>query len=577
MNKELFFRGYIDRIAEKFSLQKPFAFEILAIAAILDLSFDEVHDHASTLVKGSGSNDGGFDGIYLEEDEDENTLHVFQIKSSDSVGDNELAKFVNDFRTVFVYGNSLNLPLNEKVSSALQTYQTLVSSGRVVETRLYFVFNGEKAGDKKPRIDRHVENTDNLQIFDSQDLYEQIDSLVAERKKRKPVSFSFMAEKSNISLRSDPQALISFSIQNVKAVNFRLSALELCKLLDLEQQLNKRIDTVFSDNIRGFLRYNKTNKNIRATLLGDDAEYFPFLNNGITIIAERVKIPKEMLAGFYPLGVVNPVIVNGLQTTHVIYEIYQQDRSKLEDVYVVVRLYETTDYELIDKITEATNTQSPINYRDKISTRRFNDYTKEIFANAGIGYLSKRGETFENKLSMSLQKSVHSETVLKFWYATFYEHPGRAKSAKSKVLEELFDATTNRGNILYPLFNGDKDSPVYRQLLETFWIYEFVVAQRQNQKHDSDFVLFADELMAYGIYKLMKKSGGFVKERMEDCYSAVYAAIPKGIELEQAEKAQSNSTYSHNSYFKSFRSHWLLNKELALSHTPSDDSIPDLL
>jgi len=577
MNKELFFRGYIDRIAEKFSLQKPFAFEILAIAAILDLSFDEVYAHASTLVKGSGSNDGGFDGIYLEEDEDENTLHVFQIKSSDSVGDNELAKFVNDFRTVFVYGNSLNLPLNEKVSSALQTYQTLVSSGRVVETRLYFVFNGEKAGDKKPRIDRHVENTDNLQIFDSQDLYEQIDSLVAERKKRKPVSFSFMAEKSNISLRSDPQALISFSIQNVKAVNFRLPALELCKLLDLEQRTNKHIDTIFSDNIRGFLRYNKANKNIRDTLLGDDAEYFPFLNNGITIIAERVKIPKEMQAGFYPLEVVNPVIVNGLQTTHVIYEIYQQDSSKLEDVYVVVRLCETTDHELIDKITEATNTQSPINYRDKISTRRFNDYTKEIFANAGIGYLSKRGETFENKLSISLQKSVHSETVLKFWYATFYEQPGRAKSAKSKVLEELFDATTNKNNNLYPLFNGNKDSPVYRQLLETFWIYEFVVAQRQTQKHDSDFVLFADELMAYGIYKLMKKSGGFDKELMENCYLAVYKAIPKGIELEKEEKAQSKSTYSHNSYFKSYRSYWFLNKELALSDVLSDKSIPDPL
>lgn len=577
MNKALFFSGYIDRIAEKFNLSKSFAFEILAIAAILDLSFDEVYDHASTLVKGRGSNDGGFDGIYLEEDEDENTLHVFQIKSSDSVGDNELAKFVNDFRTVFVYGNSLNLPLNEKVRSALQTYQTLVSSGRVVETRLYFVFNGEKTGDKEPRIDRHVENTDNLKVFDSQALYEQIDNLVSERKKRKPVSFSFMAEKSNISLRSDPQALISFSIQNVKAVNFRLPALELCKLLDLEQRLNKRIDTVFSDNIRVFLRYNKTNKNIRDTLLGDDAEYFPFLNNGITIIAERVKIPKEMLAGFYPLEVVNPVIVNGLQTTHVIYDIYQQDRSKLEGVYVVVRLYETTDHELIDKITEATNTQSPINYRDKISTRLFNEYTKEIFANAGIGYLSKRGETFENKLSISLKKSVHSETVLKFWYATFYEQPGRAKSAKSKVLEELFDATTNKSNKLYPLFNGDKDSPVYQQLLESFWIYEFVIIQRQTQKHDSDFVLFADELMAYGIYKLMKKSGGVVKERMRDCYLAVYNAIPKGIDIEKEEKAQSKSTYSHNSYFKSFRSHWQLNKELALSDVPSDESIPYLV
>ncbi len=577
MNKELFFRGYIERIAEKFGLQRPFAFEILAIAAILDLSFDEVHDHASTLVKGSGSNDGGFDGIYLEEDEDENTLHVFQIKSSDSVGDNELAKFVNDFRTVFVYGNSLNLPLNEKVSSVLQTYQTLVSSGRVVETRLYFVFNGEKAGNNKPRIDRHVENTDNLQVFDIQDLYEQIDSLVAERKKRKPVTFSFMAEKSNISLRSDPQALISFSIQNVKAVNFRLSALELCKLLDLEQQLNKRIDTVFSDNIRGFLRYNKANKNIRATLLSSDAEYFPFLNNGITIIAERVKIPKEMQVGFYPLEVVNPVIVNGLQTTHVIYDIYQQDSSKLEGVYVVVRLYETTDNELIDKITDATNTQSPINYRDKISTRRFNDYTKEIFANAGIGYLNKRGETFDNQLSISLQKSVHSETVLKFWYATFYEQPGRAKSAKSKVLEELFDATTNKTNKLFPLFNGDKDSPVYPQLLEAFWIYEFVVAQRQTQQHNSDFVLFADELIAYGIYRLMKKSGGFVKERLADCYSAVYNAIPKCIDRQKKMIAQSKLTYAHDRYFKGYKSQFDLNEELTLGYELSDDSLPDPL
>jgi len=565
MNKELFFNGYIDRIAEKFTLTKTFAFEILAIAAILDLSFDEVFDHASTIVNGSGSNDGGFDGIYLEEDEDENTLHIFQIKSSSSIGDNELTKFVNDFRTLFVYGNTLNLPLNEKVSSALQNYQNLVSSGRVVETRLYFVFNGEKTGSQKPRIDRHVDNTDNLQVFDSQDLYDRIDGLVAERKKRKPVTFSFMAEKSNISLRSDPQALISFSIQNVKAVNFRLPALELCKLLNLEQRLNKRIDTIFSDNIRGFLRYNKTNKNIRTTLLSNDAEYFPFLNNGITIIAERVKIPKEMQVGFYPLEVANPVIVNGLQTTHVIYDIYRQNPDKLEGVYVVVRLYETTESELIDKITEATNTQSPINFRDKISTRRFNDYTKEIFANAGIGYLSKRGETFDNQLSISLNKSVHSETVLKFWYATFYEQPERAKSSKSKVLEELFDATTNKNNSLYHWFNGEKESLIYQQLLETFYIYDFVIKQRQTQKHDSDFVLFADELLAYGVYKLMKKAGGFAKEQLDTNYRIVYGAIPKCIEREKAVKAQSKSTYSHNSYFKSARSRFHLSEELAFS------------
>lgn len=57
------------------------------------------------------------------------------------------------------------------------------------------------------------------------------------------------------------------------------------------------------------------------------------------------------------------------KTTNVIYDIYKRDASKLEGVYVMIRLYETADTELIDKITNATNTQSPISFRDKISTK----------------------------------------------------------------------------------------------------------------------------------------------------------------------------------------------------------------
>jgi hypothetical protein len=460
----------------------------------------------------------------------------------------------------------LGLPLNSKVSAALQTYQTLVKSGRVIDTHLHFIFNGEITEQNQPLVDRHRQNTLSLHIYDSNDLYQQIDSLIAARKKRKPVTFSFMAEKSNIALpNSDPQTLISFSIQNVKAVSFRLPVLALCALLDKEQQLNNRTDTLFSDNIRGFLRYNRTNKNIRETLLGNDAGYFPFLNNGITIIAERVKIPSTMQMGMYPLEVQNPVIVNGLQTTHVIYDIYKQYPTKLDGVYVVVRLYETTDNELIDKITNATNTQSPINYRDKISARLFNDYTQELFANEGIGYLSKRGDTFENKLSTALQKSVHSETVLKFWYATFFEQPERAKSAKSKVLEELFDATTNKNKPLNSLFSGEKDSPIYQQLLEAFWIYDFVVTQRKTQQHHTDFVLFADELLAYGVYKLLKKAGGFNRDGLASAYQTAYKAILDCIERDKDQKSKNQSTYSHNGYFKSTTSRIYLNEALELS------------
>jgi hypothetical protein len=282
-----------------------------------------------------------------------------------------------------------------------------------------------------------------------------------------------------------------------------------------------------------------------------------------------------MQAGYYPIEVRNPVIVNGLQTTHVIYDIYQLNKDALDGVHVLVRLYETTDTTLIDKITEATNTQSPINYRDKISNRNFNKYTKEIFANAGVGYLSKRGETFDNNFSVSLKKSVHSETVLKFWYAAFYGYPEIAKNSKSKVLEELFDATTNENNKLHKLFGGDKNSAIYQQLLEAFWLYDFIMQKRKTVQHNSDFVLFADELIAYGIYKLFEKSGAskLDKELFETHYQTVYEAIAKCIEKEKETKSKNNQTYAHESYFKSSKSRFNLNDTLGLIEDFSNYSL----
>lgn len=567
-NKELFLNGYIERIANKFELSKDLAFEILSLAAILDLSFDEVYNTVSTIVNKSGSHDGGLDGIYLEEDE--NTLHIFQVKASGSIKENELAKFVDDFHSLFIYGNTINKPLNAKVTAELEKYITLTKSGRVVDTKLYFIFKGDKTKQNEPLINRYLQENSNLQVFDSDDLYEQIDSLVAEGKKRKSIDFSFEAERSNISLRHDPQALISFYIQNVKAVNFRLSALKLCELIDKEKQINKHISGLFSDNIRGFLNYkNRTNKNIQSTLHSNYAEYFPFLNNGITIIAEKVNIPTIMQAGSYPIEVINPIIVNGLQTTKVIYDVYLTKKSLLDNVYVLVRLYETTNSDLISKITDATNTQSLINHRDKISNTAFNKHTKEVFANAGIGYLTKRGETFDNKLSIASEKSVHSETVLKFWYATFYQKPETAKNAKEIVFEMLFDAAHSECKEdvrLNELFKGDKNSPLYQQLLDAFLIYDFVTKKRKDTEYQDDFILFSDELMAYGVYKLLSESGRFIfdKSKLEVVYQKVYDAISVCICKEKDSK-KNKRTYSHNTFFKSKISRDRLNEELNLN------------
>jgi hypothetical protein len=68
MNRDLFLDGFVGRIASRFGLLTDFAFEILAVAAVLDMTFDEVMDNVSTLENGSGSHDGGMDGIYIDPD-----------------------------------------------------------------------------------------------------------------------------------------------------------------------------------------------------------------------------------------------------------------------------------------------------------------------------------------------------------------------------------------------------------------------------------------------------------------------------------------------------------------------------
>jgi hypothetical protein len=554
MNKELFINAYLKRIEKKFSLSKDFAFEILSITALLDKSFDEVFQNISTITNGNGQHDGGIDGIYIDEDENDCIMHIFQIKSSKGIGDNVISKFVNDYRNIFVYGNSINIPLNPKVKSALERYTDIVSSGKIVDTKLYFIFYGEKENNDISIIQRHQEENDELTIYDINDLYDRIDNLISENKKRKNINFSFMAEKSNISLKRDPQALISFQIQNIKAINFRLKALELCKLLDKEKRINKRIDTVFSDNIRGFLKYNKTNKNIKETLESDYSEYFPFLNNGITIISERIKIPSDIQAGYYPIETTNPIIVNGLQTTTVIYDIYRNDLAKLDGVYVLIRLYETSEPDIIDKITDATNTQSPISYRDKISNKKFNQYAKAIFESNGIGLLTKRGDTFENMLSKQLQESIQSDTVFKFWYVCYQELPEVAKNSKSKLLEEIFEASNDKSHKLHTLFNGSKDSLIYKQLLNSYKIYRFVIQKRNENIEKNDFIKYADELISYGLYKL--------GENLEDGYPKIFNAIKDIVDEEKEFLGEKGLTYSHNGYFKSSKSRYDLNKKM---------------
>ena len=68
----------------------------------------------------------------------------------------------------------------------------------------------------------------------------------------------------------------------------------MCELVEEEVKINKNKDYLFSENIRGFLgKKRKANSKMIETLEDvDNSFYFPLYNNGLTIVCDRITIPR---------------------------------------------------------------------------------------------------------------------------------------------------------------------------------------------------------------------------------------------------------------------------------------------
>jgi hypothetical protein len=545
-------QNYLTAISNKYGTTNDESFEILVAALVLDKPFDEVHQKVWV---GSGD-DGGFDNVYI--DDQTNTLHLFQCKNSASLKENELMKLDQDFTDLFVNDNRSGRNINQRLQAWIAEYKDYTNRGVVLTPKLHFAYSGlntDSAHANNSSLSSRFSGratVPSYSVLDSNDLVLRITNLQKER--RNQVNFTFRPLETNIATFSN-QAFYSFSIGQVVGASFRINALHLCELMEEEIRVNGSPDSLYSENIRGYLGNNKTNKRIKQTLRDPGTSiFFPFMNNGLTIICETVTIPQAAQAGVYNIPVVNPVIVNGLQTSKIIYDTYKEDPSLLENITVTLKVYESRDRDLTELITEATNTQTSINFKDQMSNKIFNRWAHDFFASQRIKFISKRGEIVRgDNLSDGLQDSVNNETVFKFWYATFNKDPRVAKISKTTVLENIFLATKGENPPLNDLFSGDPHSPIYRQLYIAYLIYKVVSEKRQqnSENEGQDFLLHADEIISYGVY-LALDAQGIDNNTDESHILPLYEGVKNIVErIVGVEKARRGENYAHTKYFKS--------------------------
>ena len=135
-------------------------------------------------------------------------------------------------------------------------------------------------------------------------------------------------------------------------------------LVDLKSYFNFIVNdegdvrkSVFDSNVRDYQGKNNVNSSISETLHRADDNDFWWLNNGVTVLASEATLVNNR-----ELQIVNPEIVNGLQTSMEIYNYFSENREALESEKrsILLRIIVPDNEESRDQIIFATNNQTNI-------------------------------------------------------------------------------------------------------------------------------------------------------------------------------------------------------------------------
>lgn len=159
-------------------------------------------------------------------------------------------------------------------------------------------------------------------------------------------------------------------------------------------------ERLFDSNVRGFQDETHVNQQIQESLSGGSDINFWLLNNGVTILAEdATRTGKKVLLAK------DPQIVNGLQTSRVIHRHFQ-NREKVDDRLVLVRVIKTTDTAVRDAVIRATNSQNKMSPASLRATHKIHHDIEYFFRTNGLcydrrkGYYKDRGEPIDRIVSI---------------------------------------------------------------------------------------------------------------------------------------------------------------------------------
>ncbi|WP_420264881.1 AIPR family protein [Candidatus Magnetominusculus dajiuhuensis] len=519
-------RGNLPKNRQK---DDSYAFLIFAMTSLLDISMNE-----AVLSYTDGRDDGGIDAIYIDETKDSLIINIFQSKyrrnQKYGIGKNEIDLTIAKVEEIFRGKESKRE--SETMKTRIAEIRDIIKSTlKMHEVRIYFVVNTHKPAESEKDRVKMLEEKDNYYVF----FYDGSDILkVRDKSKQKESKIKITTYKDILYLSTDKK------LGDIRGMVATISAEELINIY-----LSSGHDKILSRNIRYYLGTNRINRKIRETASSvKDSKYFWFLNNGVTIICDRFSFNDDAL-GNKIIEVANPKIINGAQTTKSLYNLYNERKlfpdKQLQDVYLLLRLYETDSKELIDKITEGTNSQNQIFESDLKANHPVQLLVKQYFLEKGFYYETHRKEYTGKNIDET--KIANNERIFQAYISLYKDMPHEAMHSSSIIFEKYFDKMFVEEN---------KELP--KQLLISFNLLTFIEKQAiihwEQWKNGDAFLLHAELPLVYilgKIYPNIKKDGELLlnDEFLNDIHNLGISILRETTHCE----SKIDDDYSHNNFF----------------------------
>lgn len=367
------------------------------------LKDEEIDDNKIRSGLIGNSKDNGIDGFFIFLD-DELIIKIDQVKSKNKykykkikvyfhqyknnykIEEDVVLKFINAFTDIMNFDNKDLLGWNEELKNKIKLLREIIEETKESSLNIDFIIN-------------HISKANSIDIKNNDSYWSKVDNLKNNIKNLKisniDVEYNYIGGKElkELSHKNKEYRITLRSYHEVNQINFGkdkgyIAFVTLKDYYNFISENGKLRENIFDSNVRDYQNKTKVNKNIVKSILEDKNIDFWWLNNGITIIADKnsTQINKELVLQ-------NLKIVNGLQTSYSIYNALKDvDLKKFNnnDRCLFVKIIICDQRNIMDKVILATNSQNTMPPNLLIANDSIQIDIEEYFFSKGYYYDRKR-------------------------------------------------------------------------------------------------------------------------------------------------------------------------------------------